>query len=144
MFIKGEARAGKRPDKVAGRFLAYVLRNEGWSLETFAGRCGVTPGVFKYQRGAGFPSRRLRWRIEAALDYRAVWSTDQEVQLGRRCWEMFGCDPRLIPLPQLRALCRRLEIQPPTVRQRERWIENLRGWIASHNTDPRRFKQQKD
>lgn len=128
---------------VAGSFLAVVMRSEGLSVESLAQRCSVTPKSFVNQQHRGFPFARLRWKIEAALGMRAVWSSGAEIEMRRRCREIFGMDPRLISLKELQALCRRVGLQPPGIRQREHWYQGLEAWLAVHQADTEKTIGQK-
>ena len=120
------------PGRVAGGFLALLMRNEGIGVEALARQCDVTPGFFTDQQHRGFPFERLRWKIEAACGYRAIWSPGSEIEMRRRCQEMLGVDPRLISLKELQGLCRRLGTPAPSIRQREHFFDSLGGWLAAH------------
>lgn len=117
-------------DDVAKAFLDAKLQERALSIDDLASRCGWIRHAFLSQRTAGFPCLPLRWKIEGALGFCAVWSSAAEVEIRGRCFESYGIDPRSAPLRELKTLCRRLGVPSPSIRRQEGWQSNLLSWLA--------------
>jgi hypothetical protein len=119
-------------DAVAQAFLEVTLRRRNITIGELAARCDWDARGFVNQAGAGFPCLPLRWKVERALDFVAIWSNGAETDLRQRCFEAYGVDPRTAPLTQLKELCRRLGVQSPNIRRQEEWVSSLLAWLAVH------------
>jgi len=82
--------------------------------------------------GAGAPNLATKFRIERALDFYPLWSLDRELWARRQCVDRFDCDPRLLTFVALKALCRRLGVASPIIRQREAFFQALVDYFAAH------------
>jgi hypothetical protein len=117
-------------DDVAKAFLDAKLQELALSVDDLAGQCGWSRHAFLSQRTAGFPCLPLRWKIEAALGFRAVWSSAAEAEIRERCFDAYGIDPRTAPLRELITLCRRLGVPSSSSRRQDEWQANLLAWLA--------------
>ena len=104
----------------------------GLSDSDLAADCLWNLRGFQSQRVAGFPCVRLQLRIEAALGFCSVWSSDLEVQLRCRCFSAHGIDPAVCTLVELEGLCRRLGVRSPSIRRREAWYDALMSSLAAN------------
>ena len=117
-------------DAVALAFLDVTLRSRNITIDELAARCGWNLHGFTNQRTAGFPCLPLRFRVELELGFLPVWSSGSESDLRARCFEHYKLDPRTAALPELKELCRKLGVQPPSVRRQEEWVSSLFAWLA--------------
>lgn len=86
------------------RVLKAAMLEENLSAADLAERCGVALGTFRNWICAGFPVVSSRYQVEAAVGYRPIWSSLEEIKQRRHCLEVFGLDPRLATVQQLRLL----------------------------------------
>jgi transcriptional regulator with XRE-family HTH domain len=85
--------------------LRMALLEEGWSVADLAKRCGIPRGSLSTWMCAGCPTARPRYLIEAAFAYRRpIWSTPAELESRRHCLEVFGFDPHLKAVRELKQL----------------------------------------
>ncbi|MCX6921864.1 MAG: hypothetical protein NT154_01400 [Verrucomicrobia bacterium] len=117
-------------DDVAQAFLEAKLGEQNMSIGDVAGLCGWSRHAFMSQLSAGFPCVPLRWKIEAVLGFRAIWSSAAEVDIRSRCFEAFSVDPRTAALPDVKRLCRKLGVPSPNIRRQDAWVSNLLSWLA--------------
>lgn len=127
-------KAGQRDfsDRLAVEFARLLMAELAVSEEELASRCGLDLRSMRNELAAGVPSIRARYAIEAALGFRAIWSTGVEVNLRARAVELLGCDPRLGRLSKVMGLCRKHGIGRPSVRRQEAWADQILAWVAAH------------
>ena len=84
------------------------------------------------QLSAGLPCVPLRWKIEAVLGFHAIWSSQAEVDIRKRCFDAYNIDPRTVSLRGLISLCRRLGVPRASSRRQVEWQSNLLSWLAAN------------
>jgi hypothetical protein len=127
-------------DKIAVRALRIELIRRGLSTADLADLIGMSRHDLTVQLSKDIPSRVLRWRIERALGFPqpSLWSSDEEVEVRKRCILEFGADPRELGLVELKRLCRRLGTEIPAVRRSEEWFQRLVKWCRVNPGEERK------
>lgn len=118
--------------QIAVAELRVELARRGMGLARLAELTGYDQRSLGQHIAGGVPTWSLRFKIERALDFHPLWSSDPELWGRRLCLERFGCDPRLLTFEKLRTLCRKVGMENPGCRQREAWFQTLMGWLAAH------------
>lgn len=81
-------------------FKSELLRR-GQTVESFAVQCGPSPRTLRNAMALNFPSRRLRLKVENALNV-AIWSSSEEYERRQRLCARYGFDPFTLPLDDFR------------------------------------------
>jgi hypothetical protein len=113
-------------------FLKEEMARQGLSVADLAERCQLGFRSMQNEMRMGISSQRLRKRIEHELSLRSVWSSSAEITFRQRTSDLFGLDPGIASLEEIKALCQRLQIAAPSVRQREQYLALLAAWLAAH------------
>jgi hypothetical protein len=129
-YLKTRTTFPASADPVAQAILEVEMLRQNVSMPELADRVHWDRRAFANEMYAGFPCRSLRYECEKALGFTSVWSSGGECELRKYCHNTFGLDPRTAPLADVVALCRRLGVQPPTVRRQKAYQENLIAWLA--------------
>jgi hypothetical protein len=94
----------KSPELVA---LRVALAEEGLSQAELARGCGIPPASLSSWIWGGGATARPRHLIERFFGYRRpIWSTSRELDQRKHCLEVFGADPYLLTVKELRQLAR--------------------------------------
>ena len=95
---------GKLPS-VEAVTVRHLMLQEGLTIRELAKRSGIPPRSLTAELCAGVPSEPTRFKIERGFDYRyPIWSDPKTLALRHQCVQVFGFDPELISVLQLKKL----------------------------------------
>jgi lambda repressor-like predicted transcriptional regulator len=121
---------------MATDLLLARLKQAGISLAELARLAEFPVEYLRQQVALGFPKKRTRARVEAALGYEwPIWSDRRQLTLRKKCVELHAIDPFLIERAELRALGSKIGADfTGCGTARPKLIEAILQRIAVHST----------
>ena len=112
--MKNQSSSSKGPEGIEITHLRVTGAERGWKnwqpLAALVGCKTDTISTAICKNFVGFDI--LKFKIERALGYEAIFSQPEEVRLRKKVSDATGMDPRLLHLSELRTLGKRLGARP--------------------------------
>lgn len=128
-FVPKTTASSINPESAEMIRFRVALAERGLALGELGRQLGLAEGtIYSYAAAHFTDSIRLRWRIEALLDYGfAIWTSRDVLEIRRGCRLVFGLDPFLAEKSALLDLARRVGV-PLT--NTPRTVSGYRGAIV--------------
>jgi hypothetical protein len=98
-------------DAIGVQMFRIELLKRGMTSRELAGQIGMKPESFFQAAARGLRNRKLRARIESALNVE-IWATKADFKRRQQARAVIGADPEVLSRPQLKEWAAKLGMNP--------------------------------